>query len=322
VFYPFQLLADWLSFHLLNLAITSRLGLALNFFLYDSLKIISLLILINYLMAIVRHYLPIEKLRDFLTSRKWYGFDHLFASLFGAITPFCSCSSIPLFIGFVKAGIPLGVTFSFLITSPLINEAAVILFIGLFGWKITLMYVLAGLLLGVVSGFILGKLRLEKYIEDFIWQIKKTENNFIVIKQPFKKLLKTFWLEGWAITKRIIPYVLGGLAIGSLIHGYVPTDFFARYITADNLFAVPISVLVAVPMYASAVSIIPIMQSLVEKGIPLGTALAFMMATVGLSLPEALILKKVMKTKLLIYFFGLVTINIVIIGYIFNLILK
>ncbi|MFH1089031.1 MAG: permease [Candidatus Uhrbacteria bacterium] len=321
MFYPFQLLADWLSFNLLNLATTSRLGLALNFFLYDSLKIISLLILINYLMAIVRYYLPVEKLRDFLTSRKWYGFDHLLAALFGAITPFCSCSSIPLFIGFVKAGIPLGVTLSFLITSPLINEAAVILFIGLFGWKITLIYVLAGLILGVVSGFILGKFHLEKYVEDFIWQIKKTEKNFIVVKQPFKKLLKTFWLEGWTITKKIIPYVLGGLAVGAFIHGYVPTDFFAQYITADNLFAVPISVLVAVPMYASAVSIIPIMQSLVEKGIPLGTALAFMMATVGLSLPEALILKKVMKTKLLIYFFGLVTINIIIIGYIFNLIL-
>jgi hypothetical protein len=321
IFYPLQFLADLISFEFLELKINSHLGTMINFFIYDSLKIIILLILIGYLMAIIRHYLPIEKLRDFLASRKWYGFDHIFASFFGIITPFCSCSSIPLFIGFVRAGIPLGVTFSFLITSPLVNEAAVVLFIGLFGWKITIMYILAGMALGVIGGFILGKLRLEKYVADYIWQIENNQNDLVIQKQPFTRLLKLFWQEGWPITKKIIPYALLGIAVGSIIHGYVPIGFFEKYITADNLLAVPIAVIAGVPMYANAVGVIPIMQSLVEKGIPLGTALAFMMAVVGLSLPEALILKRVMKMKLLIYFFGLTTINIIIIGYIFNIIL-
>jgi len=299
-----------------------RLITALNFFLFDSFKIIILLILINYLMSAVRYYLPIEKLKNFLASRKWYGFDHLLASFFGIITPFCSCSSIPLFIGFISTGIPLGVTFSFLITSPLINEAAIVLFIGLFGWKITGLYVLAGVILGVVGGFILGRMKLEKYVSSAIFEIKKSTNNVPMAQLPLKKLLKMFWDQGFTITKNLTPYILIGVAVGAIIHGYVPTNFFERYITADNLLAVPIAVLVGVPMYANAIGIIPIMQSLVDKGIPLGTALAFMMAVVGLSLPEALILKKVMKTRLLFYFFGLTTLNIIIIGYLFNLILK
>jgi hypothetical protein len=299
-----------------------RLITALNFFLFDSVKIILLLLAVNYLMSAVRYYLPIEKLRNFLASRKWYGLDHLLASFFGIITPFCSCSSIPLFIGFVSAGIPLGVTFSFLITSPLVNEAAVVLFVSLFGWKITGLYVLAGVVLGVVGGFILGKMKLEKYVSSTIFEIKKSANSVPMAQLPLQKLLKMFWDQGFAITKNLTPYILIGVAVGAIIHGYIPTNFFEQYITADNLLAVPIAVLVGVPMYANAVGIIPIMQSLVDKGIPLGTALAFMMAVVGLSLPEALILKKVMKTRLLFYFFGLTTLNIIIIGYLFNLILK
>jgi hypothetical protein len=318
MFYPIQLFADWLVYGLFNLSPGSHLGVSVNFFVYDSIKILFLLLVINYFMAIIRHYLPIEKLRDFLTSRRWYGLDYLLAAFFGTITPFCSCSSIPLFIGFLEAGIPLGVTLSFLIVSPLVNQVAVVLFAGLFGWKITILYVIASVLLGVIGGFILSKLKLEKYVADYVWKIKSQKSILTNDKIPFKKLILKFWQEGFDLTKKITPYVLTGIALGAAIHGFVPAGFFEKYITADNLLAVPIAAIVAVPMYANAVGVIPIMQSLVEKGIPLGTAMAFMMAVVGLSLPEALILKKVMKFKLLFYFFGITTINIIIIGYLFN----
>ncbi len=328
MFYPLELLADWLSFDLLGLSKNSHLGVSFEFFVVDSLKILILLLIINYLMAIIRHYLPVKKMRAFLASRKFYGFDYLLASCFGVITPFCSCSSIPLFVGFVGAGIPLGVTLSFLITSPLINEAAIVLFIGLFGWKITLIYVLSGIFLGVFGGYILGKMRLEKYIADGV--IKKEELDARKVdlpaikkeKQSFRVLLKIFWRDAWQLTRQLMPYILVGVAIGALIHGYVPIGFFEKYISASNLFAVPLAVIIAVPFYANAVGVIPIMQALVDKGIPIGTALAFMMAVVGLSLPEALILKKVMKPRLLISFFVVVSLSIIVIGYLFNIFLR
>lgn len=322
IFYPLQLFADWLSYSIFNLSAKAHLGTAVNFFVYDFLKIFILLLIINYFMAIVRHYLPIEKLRDFLASRKWYGLDYFLAAIFGTITPFCSCSSIPLFIGFLEAGIPLGVTLSFLITSPLVNQVAVVLFVGLFGWKITILYVISAILLGVIGGFILNKLKLEKYVADYVWNIKSKKIVIQHTKKTFSVLIKQFWQEGFDLTKKITPYVLLGIAVGAMIHGFIPAGFFEKYITAQNIFAVPISAIVAVPMYANAVGVIPIMQSLVEKGVPLGTAMTFMMAVVGLSLPEALILKRVMKMKLLIYFFGITTINIVIIGYLFNAFVK
>ncbi|PIR66906.1 MAG: permease [Parcubacteria group bacterium CG10_big_fil_rev_8_21_14_0_10_36_14] len=322
IFYPIQVLVDWLTYKIINLSPEAHLGTSVNFFIYDSIKILLLLLVINYFMAILRHYLPIEKLRDFLASRKWYGVDYLLASIFGTITPFCSCSSIPLFIGFIEAGIPLGVTLSFLITSPLVNQVAVVLFAGLFGWKIMILYVISAMLLGIFGGFILGKLKLEKYVADYVWQIKSQKTEIKNQKETFTVLIKKFWQEGFDLTKKITPYVLLGIAVGAAIHGFIPAGFFEKYITADNLFAVPLATILAVPMYANAVGVIPIMQSLVEKGIPLGTAMAFMMAVVGLSLPEALILKRVMKIKLLVYFFGITTINIIIIGYLFNAFVK
>lgn len=322
MFYPLQLLANYFSYNLFGLLKGSHLGDAVNFFIYDSLKILILLLIINYLMAILRHYLPIEKLRDFLVSKKWYGFDYFLAAIFGTITPFCSCSSIPLFIGFLEAGIPLGVTLSFLIVSPLVNQVAIVLFAGLFGWKITIFYVVSAILLGVVGGFILSKLKLEKYVADYVWKIKSNKIEIKKEKLSYKNLLIRFWQEGFSLTKKITPYVLIGIAVGAAIHGFVPAGFFEKYITAENFLAVPIATIVAVPMYANSVGVIPIMQSLVEKGIPLGTAMAFMMAVVGLSLPEALILKRVMKMKLLFLFFGVTTINIIIIGYLFNLLIN
>lgn len=322
IFYPLQLLANWLSYGVFRLAEHSHLGDSVNFFIYDSLKILLLLLVINYFMAILRYYLPIEKLRDFLASRKWYGADYLLAAIFGAITPFCSCSSIPLFIGFLEAGIPLGVTLSFLIVSPLVNQVAVVLLAGLFGWKITILYVVSATLLGIIGGFILGKLKMEKYVADYVWNIKSKKEAPANSKPPTKALALKFWQEGSALTKKIVPYVLIGIAVGAAIHGFVPSGFFEKYINANNLFAVPIATILAVPMYANAVGVIPIIQSLVAKGIPLGTAIAFMMGVVGLSLPEALILKRVMKMRLLVYFFGIVTINIIIIGYLINAFVK
>lgn len=322
MFYPLQILADWISFSVFGLMKSSHLGEAVNYFIFDSLKILILLFIVNLLMAVIRHYLPIEQLRDFLASRKWYGLDYLFAALFGAITPFCSCSSIPLFIGFINAGIPLGVTLSYLIVSPLVNQVAVVLFAGLFGWQVAISYVVSAVILGVVSGYILSKLKLEKYVADYTLKINNQKAGIESHKTVFWVLMKKFWAEGLALTKKITPFVLIGLAVGAAIHGFVPAGYFENLIGAGNLLAVPLAVIAAVPLYANAVGIIPIMEPLVAKGIPLGTAMAFMMAVVGLSLPEALILKRVMKMKLLIYFFGITTINIIIIGYLFNFFVK
>jgi len=321
IFYPLQILADIVTLDWLNLAKDSYLNQALNFFIYDVLKIAVLLILINFVMAIIRHYLPVEKIKDFLISRKWYGLDYLLASLFGTVTPFCSCSSIPLFVGFLSAGIPLGVTLSFLITSPLINEASIAIFIGLFGLKITLQYIIAGVLIGTIGGFILGKLKLENYIDDSLKKIIDNPRINSLEKEKnksFLNLIPFFWQEGISLTKKIFPYVLLGVGVGAVVHGYVPIDFFEKYLKIDSWWAVPIASILAVPLYSNAVAVIPIMEVLISKGIPFGTALAFMMATVGLSLPEALILKKAMKPKLLISFFTVVTLGIIIIGYLFN----
>jgi uncharacterized membrane protein YraQ (UPF0718 family) len=319
-----QRFANWLTYNILGLVEQTRIGEVVSFFLYDTIKIIFLLLLITHFMSLLRFYLPFGKIRNFLTKHKLFGLDYFLATIFGAITPFCSCSSIPLFIGFVKAGIPLGVTFAFLITSPLVNEVALALFVGLFGWKVTLIYAGAGIVIGMVGGFILGKLKLEKYVEDYIWDLKNHKNTAIPENKKQKislKLLKNISKEALEITKKLTPYILIGVGVGAFIHGYVPEGFFEKYITKENPLAVPIAVILAVPFYSNASGVVPIIQSLVAKGIPLGTALAFMMATVGLSLPEALILKKVMKLPLLLIFFLVVAIGMILIGYGFNFIL-
>lgn len=320
IFYPLQKFADWLVYNVFNLESTSRLGGSINFFVYDSLKIFLLLFVITIFMSWLRFYLPIEKLRDFLLKHKFYGLDYFLASLFGALTPFCSCSSIPLFIGFVGAGIPLGVTFAFLITSPLINEVAVALFIGIFGVKITIIYVVAGMLVGMVGGYILGKMKGEKYVEEFVFQTQvKTgiEKN----KKINKQIIKNIFVEAWCIIKKVALYILLGLAIGAVIHGYIPENFFAIYLERAGFWGVPLAVILGVPMYANAAGVIPIVQALIEKGVPIGTAMAFMMAVVGLSLPEGVMLKKVLQWPLLLSFFGVVTLGIIIIGFLFNIIL-
>lgn len=314
-----QQLNDHLTYTLLPLQAGTHAADAVNFFIYDSIKIFSLLIIVTLSMGIVRIYLPIQKIRDLLARKHWFGLNYLLAALFGAVTPFCSCSSIPLFIGFLGARIPLGITFTFLITSPLINEVALALFVGLFGWKVTLVYALSGIVLGMMGGFILGKLNMERFVADYIWQTN-VNGQSSAGGQP-KNILRQIVREAFGIIKKVTPYLLAGIALGAFIHGYVPTGYFEKYITAGNFFAVPIAVLVGIPLYSNATGVIPIVQALVAKGIPIGTALAFMMATVGLSLPEALILKKVMKWQLLATFYGVVTISIIGLGYLFNLLL-
>ncbi|HPQ79299.1 MAG TPA: permease [Candidatus Dojkabacteria bacterium] len=323
IFYPVQLLADFVSGGIFNLAKDSYTGSAINFFVYDSIKIGLLLIVINYVMAIVRYYLPIDKLKNILTSRKWYGLDYLLAAILGVITPFCSCSSIPLFIGFLSAGVPIGVTFTFLIASPLINESSLILFPAMFGMKTTIIYNLIGVVVSVLGGMLIQKLHVEKYVNADLLKFKsrkeiETENEGKRLE--LKKLLKYFWIDGWKITKSIFPYVLLGVAIGAIIHGYIPASLIEKYLSTKAWWVVPVATLLGIPLYANSVSVIPVMEALIEKGIPLGTALAFMTATVTLSIPEALILKKAMNWKLLAIFFGITILGIMLIGYLLNII--
>lgn len=320
-----QNIADWLVYDLLNLNKGQKLAEALNFFIYDTTKILILLFMVIFFMGIVNNYFPIDKVKSYLSRNKLYGLEYLMASLFGVVTPFCSCSSVPLFIGFVRGGIPLGVTFSFLITSPLVNEVAIGLFVGLFGIKTTIIYVISGVLLGTVSGVILQRLRLESYltpwVKDVLATAQKEQDAFIAEKQTLIQRLPIIWNELLTILRGIVPYVLVGIAIGGLMHGYIPEGFFEKYMDKDNLFAVPIATILAIPMYSNASGILPVVQVLVAKGIPLGTAIAFMMGVVGLSLPEAMLLKKVMTLKLIAIFFGVVTLCIIISGYLFNIIL-
>lgn len=318
-----QHFADWLVYGVFSLDATSALGSALNFFVYDTLKILLLLFFISVFMGIINSYFPIERLRRFLESRRLYGLQYLFASLFGAVTPFCSCSSVPLFIGFVKGGIPLGVTLSFLITSPLVNEVAVAMFLGTFGVKITLVYVISGVLLGCVGGIVLGRLRLERYLSEWVKQMQQQAESqstqWNSTGEKFAMRLPLIVRDALQIVRGVFIYIIIGIAVGAAMHGYVPEGFFEQYMSRDNLLAVPVSVLLAVPMYANAAGIVPVVEVFVAKGVPLGTAIAFMMSVVGLSLPEATMLKKVMTWRLIGIFFATIASFIIFSGYLFNL---
>ena len=319
-----QHFADWLIYTMLEIGAETKLGTALNFFVYDTLKILILLFCIVFLMGIVNAYFPIEKLKNYLNKKKFYGLDYFFASIFGAITPFCSCSSVPLFIGFVQGGIPLGVTFSFLITSPLVNEVAIALFLGMFGVKATLIYVLSGIVLGTIGGWLLGKLKLEHLLSDWVKKIlenKMQQGAYEEKKRTFYQRVPEINRAAWDIVKNVLLYVIIGIAIGAAMHGYVPENFFSQYLGGGQWWTVPLAVIVAVPMYANAAGIVPVIEVFVAKGIPLGTAIAFMMATVGLSIPEATLLKKVMSLKLIAIFFGIITLCIILSGYLFNILL-
>jgi uncharacterized membrane protein YraQ (UPF0718 family) len=319
-----QHFADWLIYSVFNIGAETHLGTALNFFVYDTLKILILLFLIVFLMGIVNAYFPIERLKNYLNRKKLYGLEYLFASIFGAITPFCSCSSVPLFIGFVQGGIPLGVTFAFLITSPLVNEVAIAMFIGMFGIKATVIYASSGILLGTIGGWLLGKLNLEPMLSDWVKKIlesKMQQAEYEEEKSTFGERLPGISRGAWDIVKGVVLYVIIGIAIGAAMHGYVPDNFFGQYLGGGQWWTVPFAVILAVPLYTNAAGIVPVIQVFVAKGVPLGTAIAFMMATVGLSIPEATLLKKVMSVKLISIYFGIVTLFIILSGFLFNLIL-
>ena len=318
-------ITDWITFHALGMEPGNRLAEAIRFFLYDSVKILLLLVIVVFLMGIVNSYFPVDKVRNYLSRKNLFGFEYLVASLFGVVTPFCSCSSVPLFIGFVRGGIPLGVTFAFLITSPLVNEVAVGLFIGLFGIRVTMIYVASGVLLGTVTGMILGRLKLERFltpwVKEILAQAEREEAMKLKAGKGLMGRIPAIWSDVTRILRGVVPYVLVGIAVGGFMHGYVPEGFFEAYLGKENMFAVPMATILAVPMYANASGILPVVQVLVSKGVSLGTAIAFMMGVVGLSLPEGMLLKKVMTLKLIGIFFGVVTICIVCSGYLFNIIL-
>ena len=320
-----QQFADWLVYSLIGLDGTTALGGAVNFFVYDSIKILILLFLISSIMGIVNAYFPIERLREYLVSHRLYGLQYLLASIFGAITPFCSCSSIPLFIGFVKGGIPLGVTLAFLITSPLVNEVAVAMFLGSFGLQATMVYVVSGILLGCIGGFVLGRMRLEPYLSDWVKHVQaqseEQTEQWERENATFTQRLPTIISDAWQIVRSVLVYVLIGIGIGAFMHGFIPEGFFEQYMSRENWYAVPLSVILAVPMYANAAGIVPVVEVFVAKGIPLGTAIAFMMGVVGLSLPEATLLKKVMTWRLISIFFATITLFIILSGYMFNIII-
>ncbi len=311
-----QVTIDWLLYGLIGLDSSSKLVQSLNFFIYDSIKIILLLFFMIFAMGFIRTYIPQNKVKKWLSGRK-KGLVHLMASLFGAITPFCSCSSIPIFLSFLKAGIPLGVTFSFLITSPLVNEYLVVLMLGFFGWKITAAYVASGILIGVISGLILGSMKLEKHlVKDLISSNSKAAKE---IKYDGIKERLVFGLdESTSIIKKLWVWVLVGVGVGAAIHNYVPSELIHGLIAKGGIFAVPIATIIGVPIYGSCAAIVPIAVVLFQKGVPLGTALAFMMAVAALSLPEAIMLRRAMKLKLIAIFFGITTLAIIFTGYLLN----
>lgn len=324
IFKPIQMFADLATYQWLNIEQHSYWGDTINFFIYDVIKIGLLMIVINYIVTITSYYLPTEKIRNILTKRRWYGIDYLLAALLGVVTPFCSCSSIPLFVGFVSARIPLGVTFAFLISSPLVNESSLYLFPSIFGLKVTLLYNLTGVLVAMLGGMLIQKLNMEKYIQPEFLKFKskkQVEAEYENAKVPFKSLIKHWTSQAFEITKKVFPYVLLGVAIGALIHGFVPETLVTSYLSRRDWWVVPTAVLIGAPLYANSVGVIPIIEALIGKGIPMGTALAFMASIVTISIPEGLILSKLMKKQLLVVFFGITIIGMILMGYLFNAIL-
>ncbi|OAT80313.1 permease [Desulfotomaculum copahuensis] len=313
-------LADLLVYRWFGIAHGTRLGDSLNFFFYDTMKIFLLLAVIVFVVAVIRSFFPPERAKRIL-GRKREFVGNILAALLGIVTPFCSCSAVPLFIGFVESGLPLGVTFSFLISSPTVNEVALIMLWGLFGWEIAMLYIVTGLVVAIIGGIVIGRLHLEDQLEDYVYKIHMGEaaataeqltwsDRFEYAREYTKDIFRRVWL-----------FVLIGIGIGAWIHGYVPMDLVVKYAGPGNPFAVPIAVLIGIPLYSNAAGTIPIVQALMEKGMPMGTVLAFMMSIVAISAPEMLILRKVMKPKLIGFFVGIVGIAIIIVGYLFNAIL-
>ncbi len=312
--------SHFFSYTLLGLDEGSHLGEAIQFFVYDSPKVMMLLTLIVFIVGMIRSFFTQERTRKFLAGKRETG-GNVMAALLGIVTPFCSCSAVPLFLGFVQAAVPLGVTFSFLIAAPMVNEIAVVLLYGLLGWKVAAIYLTTGLLIAMVAGWVIGRLKLEHLIEDWVQELRAGEA--VVIEENL----------GWSdrigrgkeavrdIVGKVWIYVLAGIGVGALIHGYVPEDFMASVMGKDAWWSVPVAVVVGIPMYSNAAGIVPVVEALLGKGAALGTVLAFMMSVIALSLPEMVILRKVLKPKLIAVFIGVVGSGILFTGFLFNLII-
>jgi uncharacterized protein len=308
---------DFLVTSVFNLDKTAHLTEAIRFFLYDTPKVLILLTVIVFFVGIIRSYFSPEKTRKALEGKPLF-IGNIMASLLGIVTPFCSCSAIPLFIGFVESGVPLGVTFSFLISAPMINEVALVLLFGLFGWKTALLYVSTGLIIAMLAGWIIGRLKLERFVESWVYETKAGDFQMYEEKKTFADRIGAGYTAVVDIVSRVWIYIVAGIAVGAIVHGYVPENFMASIMGKSAWWSVPIAVVIGVPLYSNAAGIIPILQALLEKGAALGTALAFMMSVIGLSLPEMIILRKVIKLPLILIFIGIVSTGIIIVGYLFN----
>jgi uncharacterized membrane protein YraQ (UPF0718 family) len=314
-----QRLVDWLVYDTIGLSRSSAFGSALNFFIYDTAKIFFLLVVIIFAIALLRSFFPPEKTKKVLEKVPEF-LGNILAALLGIVTPFCSCSAVPLFIGFIEAGIPLGVTFSFLVSSPMVNEVALIMLWGLFGWKVALLYIASGIVVAILSGFVIGKMKLERWVEEYVYKIHSGEG--VVESLTWKDRFQYAFGYVGEIVGKVWPYVLVGIAIGGFMHGYAPADFLVKYAGPGVWYAVPLAVLIGVPLYSNAAGVIPIVKVLMEKGMAMGTSLAFMMAVTALSLPEAIILRKVLKPKLLAIYFSVVAVGIMLTGFLFNAIIR
>jgi uncharacterized protein len=311
--------AEYFTYSILGLERDLPFTEALRFFVLEVPKVLLLLILIVFIVGIIRSYFSPERTRKMLGGKKLFA-GNVLASMLGIVTPFCSCSAIPLFLGFVESGIPLGVTFSFLIAAPMINEVALVLLFGLFGWRTALLYMSTGLIIAILSGYIIGRLKLEKYVEPWVYEIKSGNVQIDEQTVTFSDRVDTGIVAVKDIVAKVWIYIVIGIGVGAGIHGYVPGNFMASLMGKNAWWSVPIAVIIGVPMYSNAAGIIPVVQALLEKGASLGTVLAFMMSVIGLSLPETIILKKVLKLQLIFAFVAIVAVGIIIVGYIFNLI--
>ena len=314
-----QPLSEWVSFEFLGLARDSRFGESLAFFLYDVPKILLLLSGMIFLISILRTFFSPEQTRAMLGGKR-EGLGNVLAAMLGIVTPFCSCSAVPLFIGFVESGIPLGVTFSFLIAAPTINEVAVVMLFGLFGWKVAGLYIVSGLVIAVAAGVVIGRLKMERYVEDFVWQMHGAGAG-VNEKLTWTDRIGRAWESVKEIVGKVWLYVVVGIAVGAGIHGYVPESALAGIMGKQAWWSVPAAVLLGIPLYSNAAGVIPIVSALMEKGASLGTVLAFMMSVVGLSLPEIIILRRVLKPQLIATFVGVIAVSIILIGYLFNIIM-
>jgi len=319
IFYPIAIFADWLTFSVFRIVPETLLANAVEFFIFDTIKIVLLLFVVIFVVSLIRSFLSPEKIRNILSHEKKY-VGNILASLLGIITPFCSCSAVPLFLGFVQAGVPLGTTFSFLVASPMINEVALVMLLGMFGWKIALLYVVSGLAIAIFSGIVIEKMDVRNLLEEIA--LGGNGKSINLPELDWKERIayaKNYTLE---IVSKVWLYVILGVGVGAWIHGYVPADFLAQYAGSDKWYAVPLAVAIGIPLYSNAAGVIPLVGVLAEKGVAVGTSLAFMMAVTGLSLPEFMILKKVMKPKLIFIFASVVGVGIIFTGYLFNAVLK